>query len=96
MHKEPNEAWQFLENLTEKNLQWETTREPKRSTPLRGGMHQMSTSLVAEAKITTLTRRIEALKLQGHVQVSQVLAPICNGCDAPGRVRRMSFSNEPN
>ena len=82
MYKEPNEAWQFLEDLVEKNLQWETTRKPKKSTPSRGGIHQIQTFLAAEAKIATLTHRLEALELQRPTSVNQVSAPMCNGCNA--------------
>ena len=49
-------------------------------------MYQVQTSLAAEAKIATLTHRIEALELQGHVQVNQASAPICNGYGKPGHV----------
>ena len=66
MHKEPNEAWQFLEDLVEKNLQWATTKELDRSTLLRGGMHQVQTFLATEAKIAILIRRVKALEMQGH------------------------------
>ena len=86
MYKEPNEAWQFLEDLAEKSLQWKTTREPEKSTPSRGGIHQIQTSLAAEAKIATLTRRLEALELQRPASVNQVSASMCNGCNAPDHV----------
>lgn len=45
-------------------------------------MHQIQTSLAIEAKIATLTHRIEVLELQGYTQVNQVLTPIYNGCNA--------------
>ena len=86
MHKKSNEAWQFLEDLVERNLQWETTRKPDRSIPLRGEMHQVQRSLAAKVKIATLTYWIEVLELQGHAQVNQASAPICNGYGEPGHV----------
>lgn len=45
-------------------------------------MHQVQTFIAIKAKIATLTYRIEALELQGYIQVNQVLVPMCNGCNA--------------
>ena len=59
MYKEPTEAWQFLEDLAEKNLQWETTRKPEKPTPSRG-MHQIQTSLAVEAKIAKIGTRLNS------------------------------------
>ena len=84
MYKEPNEAWQFLEDLAEKSLQWKTTRESEKSTPSRDRIYQ--TFLAAKAKIATLTRRLEALELQRSVSVNQVSTSMCNGCNAPDHV----------
>ena len=95
MDKETTEAWQFLEDLAEKNLQWETTREPDKATPSRGGMHQIQPTLASEAKIATLTRRLEALELQRPANVNQISAPMCKGCNAPDHVlEECSYSNE--
>ena len=82
MNKEPIEVWKFLEDLAEKNLQWEITREPDRLTPLREGVYQVQPSLAEEAKFASLIRRIEALELKGHTQVNQVATTTCNGCNA--------------
>ena len=66
MNKEPIEAWQFLEDLAEKSLQWEITRESDRHTPSRGGVYQVQSSLAEEAKFASLIRMIEALELKEH------------------------------
>ena len=63
MYKEPSEAWQFLEDLAEKSLQWKMTRESERPIPSRGEMYQVQTFLAVEAKIAILTHRLEALEL---------------------------------
>ena len=49
-------------------------------------MHQIQTFLAVDAKIETLTRRLEALELQKSVSVNQIFAPICNACSAPDHV----------
>ena len=84
--KKPNEAWQFLEDLAKKNLQWEMTRKLERSTLLRDGIHQIQAFLAVEAKIATLTRRLENLELQRSPIMDQVSTPMCNGCSAPDHV----------
>ena len=96
MYKEPNDAWQFLEDLAERNLQWETTREPERSIPSRGGIHQVQTFLTVEAKITTLTCKIGSLELQRSSSVKQVSTPMCNGCNAPDHVLEECPRMNPN
>ena len=52
----------------------------------RGRVHQAQTSLAAEAKIASLIRRVENLELNRPVSVSQVSAPMCNGCNASDHV----------
>ena len=54
----------------------------EKSTPVRGGIYQVQTSLVAEARIATLIDRIEVLELQGHPQANQISSSMCNGCGA--------------
>ena len=49
-------------------------------------MHQIQTFLATEAKIITLTRRLENLKLQRSPIMNQVSTPMCNGCSAPDHV----------
>ena len=39
--KTAEEAWDFLEDVAEKSMQWETMREPERHAPTRG-MHVIS------------------------------------------------------
>ena len=82
MNKEPIEAWQFLEDLAEKSLQWKITRKPDRHTPSRGGVYQVQPSLAEEAKFASLIHRIETLELKEHTQVNQVATTTYNGCNA--------------
>ena len=82
MNKEPIEAWQFLEDLAEKSLQWEIIRKPDKHTPSRGGVYQVQPSLIEEAKFTFLICRIETLELKEHTQVNQVTTTTYNGCTA--------------
>ena len=72
----------MLEDLAEKSLQWEITRESDRHTPSRGGVYQVQPSLSEEAKFVSLIRRIEALELKEHTQMNQVATTTCNGCNA--------------
>ena len=58
-------------------------------------MHQIQPTLASEAKIATLTRRLEALELQRPANVNQISAPMCKGCNAPDHVlEECSYSNE--
>ena len=54
--------------------------------PARGGIHQVPTTLAVEAKIATLTCRLEALELQRLASVNRVSTPMCNGCNAPDHI----------
>ena len=82
MNKEPIEAWQFLEDLAEKSLQWKIIREPDKHTPSRGSVYQVQPSLAEETKFAFLIRKIEVLELKEHTQVNQVATTTCNGCNA--------------
>ena len=49
-------------------------------------MYQVQTFLIAEAKIATLTRRLEALELQRLASVNHVSSPMCSRCSAPNHI----------
>ena len=80
MSKRDNDAWQFLEDLADKSMQWETTRETERTNP-KGGIHQVETSWATEAKIDAMAKRLEQLELERERgnQVNQVMAS-CTFC----------------
>ena len=59
--KTAEEAWAFLEDVTEKSMQWETLREPERHAPTQG-IHTISGTYETEAKMTTILKKIEALE----------------------------------
>ena len=85
--KTAEEAWAFLEDVTEKSMQWETLREPERHTPTQG-IHVLSGTYETEAKMTTILKRLETLERKestNSMSVSQV-SPICALCKASGHV----------
>ena len=64
--KTANQAWTYLEEVTENTLQWAPIKEePKRQTIAeRGGTHRIEPKLEAEAKFATMMRLLEALELK--------------------------------
>ena len=75
MQKDENQGWDLFEDLAEKTLQWELASEKSRnsqSIASRGGLLSLESSIVAEAKITTLMRRIEALETKEPANVNQI------------------------
>ena len=67
-------------------MQWETfTVKPPTH---KSGMHTIDNSIAAEAKITVLIRKIEALEMKDSSknQVQQISNPTCNHCQASNHV----------
>jgi len=82
MRKTEEEAFEFLEELPEKTMQWESFNE-KLSTlnlTLKGGIYSTETSIAVETKIVDLMRRIEALEVKGHSYVNQVNQIFTSSC----------------
>jgi len=61
-----DDAWKFIEDMTEKTLWWEgfTERSSIITPTLSGDVHSIENSIAAEAKVAALMRRIEALELK--------------------------------
>ena len=71
MEKDEDEGWTFFEEFAEKTMLWESTREPTREpeksndSTHQKGLHNVGNSIATEAKLATLTRRLEALETNG-------------------------------
>jgi len=65
LSKSATAAWEFLEDLAEKTMQWETTRDDSLSSRLaRGGMHAVSDVSHLESKIAVLENMLKGLSFQ--------------------------------
>ncbi|XP_074342937.1 uncharacterized protein LOC141680673 [Apium graveolens] len=71
MEKDEDQGWEFFEELAEKTMLWESTREPNREPSKHNetvgslankGLHLVGNSIATEAKLATLPRRLEALE----------------------------------
>ena len=95
--KTADQAWAYLEEVAENTLQWEPIREdPKRPIVAeRRGMHRVEPKFEAEAKLATLTKRLEVLEMNQTCQqttpktleslkmsqaVSDPTTPPCTNC----------------
>ena len=75
LQKNENQEWDLFEDLAEKALHWEPTPEKYGNTnPIssKGGPHSIESSITAETKISSLMRRMEALKTKEPVPVNQI------------------------
>jgi len=62
LSKNPTAAWEFLEYLAEKNMQWGTTRDDSLSSRFaRGGLHSVSDASHLESKIAVLENMLKGL-----------------------------------
>ena len=64
MEKDEDQGWEFFEDLAEKTMLWESTREPKKSIESSSsrGLHSIGNNVATDAKLATLTKRLEALE----------------------------------
>ena len=85
MDKNEEEAWQFFEELAEKTMLWESTREPNQETERSNsskGLHVVGNSIATEVKLATPTRRLEALETNDmYSKVSK-----CANCNSPNHM----------
>jgi hypothetical protein len=89
LKKSDEDAWKFLEELSEKTMQWETfTEKPTTAPAHKSGMHTIENSIAAEAKIVVLMRRLEALEVKEPAtsQTQQIQSPTCNHCQASNHI----------
>ncbi|XP_074355671.1 uncharacterized protein LOC141695314 [Apium graveolens] len=82
MDKNEEEAWQFFEEIAEKTMLWESTRELNPEPERSKGLHVVGISITTEAKLATLTKRLEALETN---KVSSQFS-ICANCSSPNHV----------
>lgn len=61
--KSSKEAWNFLFEVAEKTQQWESIREPSKTTPV-AKVHRIESNFEGNAKIASLARKVEALALE--------------------------------
>ena len=99
MSMNEDDAWKFLEDIAEKTMKWEGFKDkPTPSAPVaakRGGAHSLETSIVAEAKIAALTRKVEELTSHvleakgskaGSEHVNQLGQSCCWNCQGTNHV----------
>ena len=67
LKKDENQGWDLFEALVEKTIQWESWPEKTNPTTSRAGMHSIESFIVAEAKITQLTKWLELLRLGNQI-----------------------------
>ena len=96
LQKDENQGWDLFEDLAEKTIKWEPSPEKLRnsqSIAFSGGLLSIESLVVAEAKIATLMRRIEALEtkekelsIANQINLSQIHNPGCMYCQVPNHV----------
>jgi len=64
LSKSPTAAWEFLEDLAEKIMQWETTRDDSLSSRIasaKGGLHAVSDWSHIESRFTALEKPVKGV-----------------------------------
>ena len=75
-------AWEFLEDLAKKTMQWKTARDDSLSSRItRGGLHFVSEVSHLESKIVVLENVLKGLSSQ-MPQISQTSTVSCSHCQA--------------
>jgi len=73
-------AWEFLEDLAEKTIQWETAHDDNLcSRIVSSGLHSVSNVSNLESKIATLENMLKGLSPQ-LTQLSQTSSVSCSRC----------------
>jgi len=94
LQKDENQGWDLFEDLAEKTIQWEPSSEKPRNSQSIGsksGLLSIESFVVAEAKIVTLMRRIEALEtkkltIANWINPPQIHNLGCTYCQAPHHI----------
>ena len=66
LNKSETEAWEFLEELEEKTLQWETTRDESLGSRInhqKGGIHAIADTTYIETRFAALENMLKGLVL---------------------------------
>ena len=67
LSKSPTTAWEFLEELAKKTMQWETTRDNSLSSKIasaKGGLHAVSDLSHIESRFIALENQLKGLTIQ--------------------------------
>ena len=89
MRKNADEAWEFLESLSEKTMQWEHCDDRVSSVPQpKSSGISLESNIASEAKMATIMRRLEALEIKERAptQINQVSASGCHNCLSPSHI----------
>lgn len=87
-----DEAYKFLENLSDSSQQWDFSNRRERSVPAikKGGLFEISEDLDMKARLDNLTRKVDALVLGRGVNfVNQVQTEVCSLCASPMHTTQM-------
>nr|ABD63146.1 Zinc knuckle family protein [Asparagus officinalis] len=89
MRKNADEAWEFLESLSEKIMQWEHCDDRVSSVPhFKSSGLYLESNIASEAKMATILRRLKALEIKKRApaQINHVFAPGCYNCQSPTHI----------
>nr|XP_023922903.1 uncharacterized protein LOC112034322 [Quercus suber] len=92
LNRMDDEAYKFLENLSESSQQWDFSYHRERSAPAikKRGLYEISEDLDIKGKLDNLTRKVEALALgRGMNSVNQVQSETCSICASPMHATQM-------
>ena len=90
-----DEAYKFLENLSESSQQLDFSNRRERFAPAikKGGLYDVNEELDIKARLDNLTRKVEALALgRGMNYVDQVKSETCSICTSPMQTTQMCHS----
>jgi len=86
LNKSETEAWEFLEELSKKTLQWETTRDESLGSRInhqRGGVHAVADTTYIDTRIAALENMVKGLVMPQqptNYPTSQMVA--CSHCQS--------------
>jgi hypothetical protein len=83
MNKTYNEAYQLIESTTQNHYQWGSERTSVEKPPTEGGMYEISSLDHVNAKVDSLTQKIENLTITPATTVAAI-APNYEICGVPG------------
>ena len=89
MRKNVDEAWEFLESLSEKTMQWEHCDDRVSSVPPpKSSGFFLESNIASEAKMATIMQRLEALEVKERApaQINHISAPGCHNCQSPTHI----------
>ena len=90
-----DEAYKFLENLSESSQQLDFSNRRERFAPAikKGGLYDVNEELDIKTRLDNLTRKVEALALgRGMNYVDQVKSETCSICTSPMQTTQMCHS----